>query len=248
MLIKENDLINLSLEAKDGKIGHIKDLLFDDQHWTARFLVVNTGSWLVNRKVVISPIAIKETFNPESKHIPVDLTKEQIEAAPALGDTQPVSRQNEIDYLKHYGWPSYWIGGASWGITTFPNSLYNMVGEEVESDESGKDKHLRSADEIKGYHILTSDGKVGHVKNFLINTKTWRLRYMVIETGNWLVGKKILLSTNWVQDINWKEKTIKVDVTKAQIEKSPEYDQNSLISEVYEKQLFEFYGKLIDWS
>ena len=44
--------------ATDGAIGHVKDFYFDDEAWVIRYLVVDTGSWLSSRKVLISPIAI----------------------------------------------------------------------------------------------------------------------------------------------------------------------------------------------
>lgn len=57
MLSPTNDLLNLAVSASDGAIGNVKDLYFDDETWAIRHLVVETGSWLSSRKVLISPIA-----------------------------------------------------------------------------------------------------------------------------------------------------------------------------------------------
>jgi hypothetical protein len=46
------DLLGFGIRATDGIIGTVDDLYFDDQDWTIRYCVVNTGSWLTGRKVL----------------------------------------------------------------------------------------------------------------------------------------------------------------------------------------------------
>lgn len=58
MLRSMNDLKGYQIQATDGTIGHVKDFYFDDEWWTVRYLVVETGNWFNNRKVLISPFAI----------------------------------------------------------------------------------------------------------------------------------------------------------------------------------------------
>ena len=58
MLRSMSDLQGYAIAATDGDIGHVTDFYFDDEAWVIRFLVVDTGSWLSSRKVLISPIAI----------------------------------------------------------------------------------------------------------------------------------------------------------------------------------------------
>jgi len=58
MLRSMKDLEGYGIRATDGTIGHVKDFCFDDHTWVVRYLVVETGSWLSSRKVLISPIAI----------------------------------------------------------------------------------------------------------------------------------------------------------------------------------------------
>ena len=75
MLRSMNDLEGLAVEAADGAIGHVKDLYLDDSAWVARYLVVETGSWLSSRRVPISPISMGR---PDwgTKALPVSITKE----------------------------------------------------------------------------------------------------------------------------------------------------------------------------
>src|SRR5688572_11619389 len=102
MLRKATDLMGLKLGARDGEIGRVKDFYFDDQTWTVRYLVADTGTWLTGRRVLISPFAF-EGLDPEHKHINVKLTREQIERSPSIDEHKPVSRQFESDYARHYG-------------------------------------------------------------------------------------------------------------------------------------------------
>ena len=52
------DLKGYAIGATDGDIGKLDDFYFDDEAWTIRYLVADTGNWLLGRKVLISPIAL----------------------------------------------------------------------------------------------------------------------------------------------------------------------------------------------
>ena len=77
MLSKVKTLNGYKLNARDGEIGKVKDLYFDDRHWTIRYLVADTGTWLTSRQVLISPYAMGGILK-DGKDISVDLTKKQI--------------------------------------------------------------------------------------------------------------------------------------------------------------------------
>ena len=79
-----------------------------------RYLIVDTGSWLSSRKVLISPIAIGQASWAE-KILSVSLTREQVKNSPAIDTDKPVSRQHEMEYLGYYSYPYYWGGAGFWG-------------------------------------------------------------------------------------------------------------------------------------
>ena len=106
------------MDSLDGEIGKVKEFYFDDQHWTIRYLVADTGNWLTDRQVLISPYALIAVNNDE-KNIAVDLTKKQIEDSPSLDSDKPVSHQFEQAYYGYYGFPVYWGGPYAWGY--YPN-------------------------------------------------------------------------------------------------------------------------------
>jgi hypothetical protein len=96
-----------TIQATDGTIGHVDQILFDDQHWTIGYLVVDTGDWLSGRRVLISPIAMGETDWPDHR-LHVKLTRQQVENSPEIDADRPVSRQQEMGYFQYYGRPGYW--------------------------------------------------------------------------------------------------------------------------------------------
>ena len=114
MLIKIMTLQGYKLTSQNGEIGKVEQFYFDDQHWAIRYLVADTGNWLRDRKVLISPYALV-TVNKEDKNIILNLTKKQIEDSPLLENNRPVSRQFEEAYHGYYGWPMYWYGSSMWG-------------------------------------------------------------------------------------------------------------------------------------
>lgn len=114
-----NNLIGNNLDATDGEIGTVKDFYFDDQTWTIRYLVVNTGSWLSGRKVLISPNALLK-HSWESGIFPVGLSREQVRNSPDIDTEKPISRQYEQELADYYPWEPYWgtgfYPGPVWGV------------------------------------------------------------------------------------------------------------------------------------
>jgi len=93
MLRHTKDLLGSAVEAADGSIGEVVDLLFDDHSWTVRSLVVKTGEWLTGRRdVLISPISIR-TDSTSGKTIQTSLRREQVRASPDVDTRKPISRQ-----------------------------------------------------------------------------------------------------------------------------------------------------------
>ena len=84
------DLKGYAIGATDGDIGKVDDFYFDDEFWTIRYLVAETGNWLMNRKVLISPFALGKT-DLSRVRFDVTLTKKQVEESPSMDTDEPVS-------------------------------------------------------------------------------------------------------------------------------------------------------------
>ena len=246
MLRKAKDLSGYSLAASDGEIGQVKEFYFDDQSWTIRYLIADTGGWLSGRQVLISPYAL-DPANEGRKVIPVDLTRKQIEMSPSLDTDKPVSRQYELAYYSYYGWPGYWGGGYAWGMSAYPRR--GQAGwSEASRREKNEDIHLRSTADVAGRNIQAKDGEIGHVEDFVIDDETWAIRYLIVDTTNWWPGKKVLISTRWIERISWEESKVFINLTREAIKNGPEYTDATLITRDQETELHRHYNREGYWA
>ena len=246
MFIAATTLRGYQLEGLDGPMGKTSDFYFDDRHWTVRYLVAETGRWLTERQVLISPYALVGA-TLDKKQITVNLTQKQIHDSPSLDTDKPVSRQYEEDYHAYYGWPTYWSGSEVWG--TFPTIMRDRDQWGAAGD--GKwawDPHLRSINEVTGYDVQATDGETGHVEDFIIDDETWAIRYLVVTTRHWLPGKRFLISPKWIESVNWEESKVAINLSRAAIEHSPEYTKESLMTRSYEMGLHQHYDRPGYWT
>lgn len=267
MLCKFKTLKGYKLNSLDGEIGKIIEFYFDGKHWTIRYLVAETGNWLIDRQVLISPYALGLVMSQEQS-INVNLTKEQIESSPSLDTDKPVSQQFEESFYDYYGWPMYWGGAYSWGGSYSPKIMLEagrrqgsaqgsrqkgleeapivVPTEETlrdsSQDESTYDIHLRSTLEVIGYNIHAKDGEIGHVEDFIIDDETWAIRYLVVATRSWWPGKKVIISPEWIENVSWGESKVFINLSRKIIKQSPEYIETSLLTRAYETGLHYLYN------
>ena len=259
MLRSTRDLEHYSIGATDGDIGHVKDFYFDDDAWVVRYLVVDAGSWLVGRKVLISPISLGE---PDwiQRTLPVTITRDQVRNSPDVNTEKPVSRQYENVYLGYYGYPNYWGGASMWGDGMYPYAMapgYLAGGltrpEQADEEKAyrtaeldrrrNEDPHLRSCNEVVGYHLHASDGEIGHVEGFLLDDETWAIRYLVVNTSNWWMGHKVLIAPRWLTAVSWGEQTVSVDLDRDSVKNAPPYVPGDDWNRERDIRLYEHYGR-----
>ena len=83
---------------------------------------------------------------------------------------------------------------------------------------------LHKTSRMTGYHIVALDGEIGHVDDFLVDEGTWTVRYLVIDTSNWIGGRSVLISAGVVTAIDSASKKIRVKLTRDQVAHSPSID------------------------
>ena len=103
---------------------------------------------------------------------------------------------------------------------------------------------LWNASVIKGYAIEASDGDIGTVSDFLFDDASWLVRWLVVDTGNWLSGRKVLLPPSVLGRLYAKDRVFAVKLTKQQIKDSPEIDTDRPVSRQMETSVYDYYG----WS
>jgi hypothetical protein len=83
---------------------------------------------------------------------------------------------------------------------------------------------LHKFSKVRGFHIHALDGEIGHVDDFLFDESTWGLRYLVVDTANWLGGKLVLVSPQVIAGVDAENERLDVSLTKDQIEHSKSID------------------------
>jgi hypothetical protein len=251
MLTNITFLKDLSVQAIDGTLGTVEQFYFDDETWGIRYLVVNTGTWLSNRLVLVTPMSVTR-IDWDAKQLDVSLTKKQIADSPNLDTHKPISRQHEAAYLGYYGLPYYWGGPYLWGSKHRPEGIGRPISgapdivREISTTESA-DSHLRSTDAVHGYHVQAADGEIGHVDGFVIDDESWSIRYLQVATRNWLPGRKVLISPDWVERLNWKDSKIYVALPIDAIKEAPEYLLSRPLTREFENRLYLHYGRPPYW-
>ena len=262
MLFVISGLKGAAVESSEGPVGTAKDFLFDDETWRIRWMVVDTGTWLPGRKVLVHPSAIApldvapppghglQMMSMRKLALSVRLTARQIEASPDISEDEPVSKRMENHLYDYYGWDPSW-GTSYFGTNAiatplsrqpFPAASSVPEVADMETHPSDGDPHLRSATAVNGYHIHATDGDIGHVENFLADDVNWDIRYLVIATSNWWPGKHVLLAPYAIQDIDWPERHIRLSVTRDQVKSSPPWDPVAMVDRITEQRLHNHYG------
>jgi hypothetical protein len=179
------------------------------------------------------------------------LTKQQIEQSPPMDADKPVSRQFETQYHQYFDWPMYWQGSWLWGTLHTPD--LPAYGPETSSPVPGEpaqeqDSHLRSTNEVRGYAIQARDHHFGHIEDFVLEEETWQIRYVVVDTRNWLPGKRVLLAPQWISRVSWPESKVDVDMDEETIKRAPEFDRTVPLTRDYEEKLFRHYQREPYWT
>lgn len=251
MLVSLKELSGSTIKATDGDLGQAKDVYFDDRSLTIRFLVVDTHPWLpLSQKVLISPISLLE-FSADDYAMTVSLSKDMVKSCPKVEEHETVSREFEKNYYDYFGYGYYWTGEGAWGEYAYPTALFNGNIPPFENTETANTEinnvaddhietanHLRSAHELAHYSIDAVDGKKGYIYDFIWDTYNWSLRYLVIDTRDWLPGgKPVLISPEQFESFNWGSKTVSCNIGLQQIKACPEYRSDKLNDSQYLEQV-----------
>jgi uncharacterized protein YrrD len=273
MLIKAKTLEGCELRARDGVIGRVKDVYFDDEHWHVRYLVVDTGSWMTGRTVLISA-AVLQAWEWDRRTVSIDLTREQVRNSPGIDTARPVSRQQEERLHQFYAWPYYWSGpiptsgymapgnpaAAGWSAAVMrdgfatgepgysassasPGADADAQRAQSEPERNEEDSHLRSLRAVRGYDIQAADGTIGQVDDVVIDESTWAVRYLLVDTSNWWTGRKVLVGLSHIREISWYDRTVVVDLPRDEIKASPDFDEARPLTSDYVDRLDAHYRR-----
>lgn len=250
MLRSLKETLGYKIETRDEVLGRVHDYYFDESFWAIRYLVVDTGSWLPGKRVLLSPDLLEEP-DWASSRLPVSLAREELEEQPRASEQPTVSSEKEQEVAGRLQWPTYWVSDRGQGPAMVPmTGLDLQTGALMKKTVEERDRPaLRSVDEVTGYALFGQDGRIGHVEDLIAEDKTWIVRYLVIDTRDWLPGgKKVLVSPSWVKEIDWSGASIQIDLTQKAVDESPEFDPTEAVNRQYEIRLYDYYGRPAYWK
>ena len=172
VLHKASKLKGTTVRARDGEVGTVQDLYFDNQQWRVKYLAVKTAAETPNGVVLVAPSAVRGPWN--TAEVPVDLTRDEV-------------NRSAPDVL-----PS--------------------------------DRHLMSSADLNGCHIQATDGEIGHVDDVLVDEDSWNIRYVVLDTSNWIGGRAVVISPRVLKGVDLPDRVVTVDVARDDVRRSPELD------------------------
>ena len=73
---------------------------------------------------------------------------------------------------------------------------------------------LRSLKILLGDTVVANDGDIGKVHDFYFHDDTWIIRYLVVDTGHWLPGRKVLITPSALGKPDWDALTFPVALTR----------------------------------
>lgn len=246
MLRSLNNYLGYEIAASDGIVGSTHDFYFNDEEWTNQYVVVDTGSWVPGRKVLVSPTAvIGDSW--QSQSLRLDMTQERIKSCPEYGKDKPVSRQEgEVETLRLSRF-IYWIpqhGPAPAPLPVTPGTLPPPPpGKE-------NDPNLRSFREVIGYKVHDKEDKTaGKLEDCIVELHSWAIRYLVIDQSSWLSsGKRALVCPQWTDRIYWNERWLTVDLTREALEQAPDFDPEQPVNREFETRYYDYYGRPRYWD
>ena len=211
------------VHVADGSIGNIHDFYFDEKQWAIRYIVIDIGDWIEDRKVLLTP---EEFSNPkiDEEKLPLkSLNKEQIKKSPELNTTLPVRKQDQISLHKYYRWLPY----ATSPITTEVEDSVEPEGKPTEPiDQMEQDYvELRSTREVMHYLVKGEDGELGEVDDLYLDDEAWKMVYLVLNSRDKLeINKKILITMSWIKWIHYHGQEVFLDLNQQTIIDSPPFD------------------------
>ncbi len=233
MLRVLNSIEQYTVSASDGDVGSVADFFLDDERWTIRYLVVETGEFYGDRPVLVSPVSfLRVDWSHRRFHLA--LTMATVRDSPSVNLHAPVSRRQERAYARQHGYPCYWAD--RWKDKT-PES-----NPPEPSDEAGS-AHLRSAREIGGYRLQGRDELIGNIDGFLVDDETWQVRHVVVVTTHHWFSKRVLIAPQWISSISWADKRASVDISREAVQRCPEWDHRVAITREYEMDLHDFHQR-----
>ena len=223
MLHLAHKIIGATVKGTDGEIGALEDFYFEENRWTVRYLLVDTGKWFSGKRVLISPMSVRNGWGRTG--IRLGLTKIKCGRV----------RNSKMEIRCHTpgnltSWPTTDIrtigeppaSGAT--LTVRRTSSKRRLERRLPARVSIPRRVTCEASRRARYHLHARNGEIGHVDDFLIGEESWRIRYLLVDTSNWIGGRSVIVSPETVERIDKEDSLLYVGVERDTIKQAPEID------------------------
>lgn len=242
MLRSVNELLGLSISAQDGDGGTLHDVYFDDVFWKIHYLIVDTGTWFSENRVLISPGMAGKPFSGFEKNLPVNLTVQQVKNSPKHDQAKPVSLQltrNLVDYYRMQ-WQMLSGGMTQHSVPDFSDfAAARMVDKRIRHNRQNVEEnhHLRSLREIRQYLIVAQNEIVGQFDDLIVNDELWHFSHLVSSPNSILpIGDKKTIATGRIKSLEWESAKIVLDISPEAFRELPPYDETRVRKNPVEAQ------------
>lgn len=235
MLRTLENMLGYRILACDGEVGKVHDFYIDDSLWRLRYVVAETGNWMSRRRVLISLSALGE-IRSDQREFNVNLSCEQVRMSPDIDTDKPVSRQQEMIMVSHYGWPAYW----SPEMLVVPEPILAMLNRRREIEG---DVHLRSFREMSSYEVHQGHTWLGKLEDFVIDDSDWSLQRLVVANGRWLDNNYRAIPAELITGVSWSERKVTVELAKADLDRSEAFDYRAPVNREETVVYFDYHGR-----
>lgn len=179
-------------------------------------MVAEVGDWLLSDKKLVCPIVME---NPDWKNnqLPVTLNQKQLHDCPPIKADPPACEKNKFDF-------SLMLRPHQWGFQ-LDGTISNQEFSHNEQLPALADGYLRSMKEVVGYKVCLEDKEHGHIEDFIVDVKTWNVKYAVIDSRNWFPGgRKYLIDTDLMESVSWSDKEVTLDLKMKELKQQSEVE------------------------
>lgn len=228
MITTIKSIVGRKIVARDGVVGEIKDVLFDDRDWHIRYIEVDTSGWLPCKRVLVSPRVFAEGCLGSDGYLGLNLTKQQVRESPSAERFPALSNRVNQRLYSIYG-ASAWGGESVMVYETAADggSLAEDYWRKFAAAGKAEQRcHLRSCMEVLRYALAESKGEaVGWLMDMVVDDYDWAIADLVFDRSHWFTGNdKRVLSPLFVRQMDPVGKKVQLDLPQDVISNSPTFD------------------------
>lgn len=218
MRLLSSELCGFTVKVEGEASGTVCNIYFDSKEWGVRYLSVEMGSALDKQTILVTPHAISGV-DADKSELDLSISMDQINKSPKPELRRDLALGELVKLHDFYQWPVYWTGmgtGAFFGAL-FPIDPYRLM---YPPEKAGIKEP--NATGIKGYMVKGLKHKIGRVRQLVINVDTWKIEFVIIKARA-LFGKKYILNTSWIRNINWYKDEMQISLPRDILKKSPRF-------------------------